>query len=72
MGESDVTSKAFIESNNITFPNLYDDNLTITRMYKVFSYPTTIIVKPNGKISEIVVGGMSETRIEQIILKNLE
>lgn len=72
LGESEVTLKAFVESNKVTFPILYDDNRTIARMYKVFSYPTTIVVKPNGKISDIIVGGMTESQIENIILNNLE
>lgn len=55
----------FVNSNALTFPILLDSTGEVSNAYQVQALPSTFFIAPNGKISDIVVGGpMSKTLIE--------
>lgn len=49
-------TKDFVSKHNIEFRVLYDENRTVTKLYKVFSMPTTFLIDKNGVIVEKFFG----------------
>jgi len=50
-----VAVKNFVQSMNLTFPVLLDDD-NVSKIYKVNAIPTTFIIRKNGTIDSIVNG----------------
>ncbi|MBI4384015.1 MAG: TlpA family protein disulfide reductase [Nitrospinae bacterium] len=46
----DKVVRPFVEANNLTFPVLLDQRLTVSHKYGVVSLPTTFLIDPEGKI----------------------
>ena len=70
----DTPAKAqdFLEKNGITFSQVMDTDGSITQAYGVSSLPSTYFIAPNGKITQVVIGGpISEasliTNIERML-----
>jgi cytochrome c biogenesis protein CcmG/thiol:disulfide interchange protein DsbE len=71
--QDDLLSVApFINKQALTFPILLDETGNVATAYQLRSLPSSYFVRPDGIISEVVIGGpMSEallhTRIEDIL-----
>lgn len=66
-----TAAEKFALSKSLTFPILLDVEGTVTRLYQVKALPTTIFIRPDGVIHEIIIGGpLSEavlaSKIEEI------
>lgn len=64
LSEDDLTVKNFVSRFDIDFTVLRDKGREVESKYGLRSYPTTFFVKPNGKIMDIFVGGMTEKDID--------
>ncbi|MFC4306634.1 redoxin domain-containing protein [Cohnella boryungensis] len=71
LSEDKIAVSNFVNRFNLDFTILRDQNRKVERLYKLKSYPTTFFVKPNGKIMDIFVGGMTEEDIDIRIRKLL-
>ncbi|PRX65075.1 peroxiredoxin [Cohnella sp. SGD-V74] len=67
LSEDSISVSNFVDRLNLDFTILRDQNRKVERLYKLKSYPTTLFVKPNGKIMDIFVGGMTEEDIDERI-----
>jgi peroxiredoxin len=67
LGESKITVQSFVDQYKITFPILLDDNEATRKRYGVSQYPTTFFITPDGKISKIMIGEMTEAYIEKTL-----
>ncbi|GIP37511.1 thioredoxin-like protein YneN [Paenibacillus sp. J31TS4] len=67
VAESKVTAKNFVDQLGVTFPILLDSKDKIRREYGVLNYPTTVFVKPDGKIAVIKEGLMDEAYLDRTI-----
>ena len=47
----------FRDAYNLTFPILLDESGVVTRRYQVTSLPRTLLITPDGVISNIILGG---------------
>ncbi|GAA0444048.1 thiol-disulfide oxidoreductase ResA [Lentibacillus halophilus] len=54
----------FINEYDLTFPVPHDSNKEVRNAYQVEPLPTTFFIDPDGKIVEIVEGGLTLDRIE--------
>jgi peroxiredoxin len=65
--------KKFLEKNKVDFPILHDGDLSVSKLYKVFSMPTTFLIDRNGIIVEKFYGEYDWTepetrgRIEELL-----
>ncbi|MGG4032556.1 redoxin domain-containing protein [Paenibacillus cisolokensis] len=67
LSEDDLTVRNFVSRFKLDFPVLRDSNRMVERRYGLRQYPTTFFVKPDGRIMEIFVGGMTEKDIDKRI-----
>ncbi|GIQ61705.1 hypothetical protein PACILC2_02730 [Paenibacillus cisolokensis] len=67
LSEDDLTVRNFVSRFKLDFPVLRDSNRMVERRYGLRQYPTTFFVKPDGRIMEIFVGGMTEKDINERI-----
>ena len=70
--DSISNSEAFVKSNGITFPILYDKDGSVGNLYQVQAMPTTFIIDKSGIIKEIIIGGpmpeaLLQIRVEKIL-----
>jgi cytochrome c biogenesis protein CcmG, thiol:disulfide interchange protein DsbE len=54
----------FLEKNRVDFPILFDGNLATSKLYKVFSMPTTFLIDRDGVIVEKFYGEYNWTEPE--------
>lgn len=61
----------FAYKNNLTYPLLLDEDLTVNHRYAVLNLPTTIFIDAEGVVREVIVGtinqGVLEDRIEKLL-----
>jgi thiol-disulfide isomerase/thioredoxin len=57
--------KEFMQSNNYTFTVLADKASSLTTLFEVSSFPTTVVVSPKGDVLAKKVGVVSESWLEQ-------
>lgn len=62
----------FVDTYNLTFPILTDDDGSLTRTYQIAAFPTTFFIGRDGVIQEVVIGGpMAEallrTRVDALL-----
>ncbi len=63
--ESPQTVLSFVDKHGLTFPVLLDQEGRIGKLYRVKGFPTTIFVRPDGRIEKMSTGGPpSEAFIE--------
>jgi peroxiredoxin len=56
---------SFAQSEQLTFPILFDSNGAITRLYLVHALPTSFFIGKDGVIQDVVIGGpMSEASLD--------
>lgn len=56
IGDSDSSINEYVSQHDIIFPVLTD----VQRAYDIESIPTTLLIDPNGKVSNIHVGTLTE------------
>ncbi|GBF72724.1 hypothetical protein PA598K_00989 [Paenibacillus sp. 598K] len=67
LSETDLVVSSFLRQFDLEYPILRDQKRATERMYGLRSYPTTFFVKPDGRILEVFVGGMTEEQIDERI-----
>ena len=72
LSETDLVVSSFLRQFNLEYPILRDQKRATERMYGLRSYPTTFFVKPDGKIMEVFVGGMTEEQINERVERLLQ
>jgi len=72
----DVLSSAlkYFSSQGYSFPMLIDQDGAVAGLYQIHAVPTSILIKPDGKISDVIIGsGLSEgflhARLDQLMLE---
>lgn len=65
VGESEVSARGFVRSQQLSFPILLDREKQVTKLYHVGSLPHSVFIKPDGTIAKIVIGEMNDTIIEE-------
>ena len=54
-------AEAYFQSQGYTFTMLVDQDGSVSDQYQIHAVPTSIIVNPEGKISDVIIGsGISE------------
>ncbi|MFD0958776.1 redoxin domain-containing protein [Paenibacillus chungangensis] len=72
LSEDTLSVNNFVKRFNLSYPILRDVNRKTERKYGLRQYPTTFFVKPDGKLMEVVVGGMSEEQINSRVERLLQ
>ncbi|NJD57537.1 MAG: TlpA family protein disulfide reductase [Nitrospirae bacterium] len=62
--------REFLSKNRLDFPVLFDETKSVTRLYHVFSMPTTFLIDRNGGIVEKFYG--EEDWTDPVIRKKIE
>jgi thiol-disulfide isomerase/thioredoxin len=57
--------REFMQSNNYTFTLVADKASSLTTLFEVSSFPTTIVISPDGDVLAKKVGVISESWLEQ-------
>jgi len=52
----DQVVRPYIKTNNLTFPMLLDQRMTVSKQYGIVSLPTTFLVNPQGEIIGVLQG----------------
>lgn len=65
VGEPELTVKRFVQRHGLTFPILLDKGQQVLDLYGVMPLPTTFLINPQGKVTKIITGGMSESHIAE-------
>ena len=63
--ESNTAVETFIAQYGLTYPFLLDTNGDASRSYSVYTTPTTYFVNPDGVITDILPGLMSQQWIDR-------
>mgnify|MGYP002508175409 CR=1 FL=1 len=63
--DSRLKAETFRDQYELTFPIAQDKDESIRRAYNVIPLPTTVLIDPTGKITEIITTGMDEQRIRE-------
>ena len=60
--DSLTSATNYFQAQNYTFPMLIDSDGSISRIYGTHALPTSVLVDPNGKVNQVVIGaGMNES-----------
>ncbi len=62
----------FIEEYQVPYPNLIDENATVSRNYQVPPIPTTIVIDQEGTVVFRKVGGMTKSEMIAAVKEGLE
>lgn len=62
--QSDFEVNTYVKNMGMTFPVAIDKKTSVFRAYNIGPLPTTIFIDPNGKVSYISKGEMSEEQIK--------
>ncbi|WP_050182508.1 thiol-disulfide oxidoreductase ResA [Domibacillus robiginosus] len=60
IGESEFQVNNFVEQYSLTFPILIDTGREVQKVYNVNPLPVTFMISPDGKVEDIIVGGLVE------------
>lgn len=70
LSEDRLSVESFIRQVGVTFPILLDKDKATERNYGLKQYPTTFFISADGKVREVLVGGlMDESEIEARVAK---
>lgn len=58
MGESEPAVRAFLKEIHVTFPVLLDKDGAALKRWKVFVFPTSFVVDPEGRIRYALFGSL--------------
>ncbi|WP_170287021.1 TlpA family protein disulfide reductase [Paenibacillus faecis] len=65
-------AKAFVKDYGYTFPVLLDEKEKVYRKYNGVAFPTNVLIDPDGKIRDVVVGTLPPEELEAKIRKLVE
>lgn len=57
----------FVQENKLTFPILLDETGEVMKLYQIMAYPTTYIINPEGVITEVVIRGLDEEILAELV-----
>lgn len=63
VGEPPVLAATFAAAYGVTFPNLSDADYYWLRVFRVRTLPTTFFIAADGRVREVVNGGMSAAEL---------
>ncbi|GJM40065.1 MAG: alkyl hydroperoxide reductase [Ardenticatenaceae bacterium] len=66
-GEDWPVITEFGNKYNVSYPLLLDPEYRVSRLYEVFSLPTTVFIDQNGVVREVVIGILSEAVLQSRI-----
>ena len=52
----DQVVRPYIKANNLTFPMLIDQRMTVSHLYGIVSLPTSFLIDPQGRIIGVLQG----------------
>lgn len=58
---------AFVERNNMTFPNIYDAEALLARVYGVDGVPAYVFLDKEGRIAHVSAGARGVALIESVL-----
>ncbi|KZR60277.1 thiol-disulfide oxidoreductase ResA [Pseudobacillus badius] len=58
VGDSELQTKKFAKQYGLTFPIAIDSTKEVQDAYNITPLPATFMISPDGKIEEIVIGGL--------------
>lgn len=61
--DSPANAREFIEEFSLRFPNLLDVTGEITERLQMRGFPTTYVFDPDGRLSTLMFGGVTEQRL---------
>jgi cytochrome c biogenesis protein CcmG/thiol:disulfide interchange protein DsbE len=67
--DKERAAREFVEEFDLTFPMLMDREGTITKLYKVNTFPTSFLIDSNGVIRERINGVITYAEWERLIMK---
>lgn len=62
--------RSFFEKHGLTFRPLMDDG-EVSRAYQVFGLPTSFFVGPDGIITDVHIGVLTEGKIKEYLARAL-
>lgn len=65
-------AKTFVKDYGYTFPVLLDEKEEVYRKYNGVAFPTNVLIDPDGKIQDVVVGTLPPEELEAKIRKLVE
>ena len=63
----DRVVRPYVKANNLTFPMLLDQRMTVSHQYGIVSLPTTFLIDPKGKIIGVLQGAEDWTDPETLL-----
>ncbi|SFP97179.1 thiol-disulfide oxidoreductase ResA [Salibacterium halotolerans] len=64
VGESDLAVEHFVDRHNLSFPIPMDEDKAVLDSYGIGPLPTTFLINKDGKVLDILTGGMTEKDIQ--------
>jgi peroxiredoxin len=58
--ETEVKTKEFCETNDFVFRVMYDRDSEISRLYKVTTTPTFVVIGPDGVVDSVLLSGLQD------------
>jgi cytochrome c biogenesis protein CcmG/thiol:disulfide interchange protein DsbE len=65
--DTDTESLAFLEEFGISYPNGPDIGTTIADEYRIAGVPETFFIAKDGRVADLEIGPLTETRLETTI-----
>ncbi|MDO5738345.1 MAG: TlpA disulfide reductase family protein, partial [Eubacteriales bacterium] len=65
--KTDGELKSFLEESGVSFPSLMDYTGEFYAKHNIVSFPTTILINPDGNYYGIVPGALSEANLVKLI-----
>ncbi len=70
--ETNSAAKNFRDDYNLTFPLVNDKKGILNSEYRINAFPTTVFIKPNGKVSTTKVGGVTKDDLTEKVAEAME
>lgn len=67
VGEPDFAIEKFIQKHELNFPVLKDKDKEVMGLYSIKPLPTTMLINPDGIITKIESGELSEWQIKEMM-----
>ena len=58
MGESEPEIREFLQKMQVSFPIVMDSDGEVLRSWKIFAFPTTFLIAPDGRVTHGLFGGL--------------
>ncbi len=63
VGDNPKDVPSFAKKNRMSFPILIDQNNTVSDLYQITGFPTTLIIDRRGVIQDIIVGATNQSTL---------